>query len=136
LVDAYASTEKTIASATWETVELDTEVDDDRSELDTTNYQFVPDKTGYYLIVGQASFFNVTDGDVELCRLYDTTAGDNIAFSRNTNAGGGNDSAPVMAVRKLQAGNVHELQARNNNSSCDLSAGQPNSFLTIRSVFR
>jgi hypothetical protein len=124
------------AGVTWETLQLDAEEEDERNEFDTTNHEFVPDETGWYIVVLNALHNTSADQDSIGVRLQDTTAGEEKIHAGFASSGAGNVTVAALGLAELIAGNVYEAQVRNVDSDGEIRTSNDRTNLAIRSAFR
>jgi len=59
-----------VASGGWRTIELDTELFDDKGEFNTTTYTFTANETGRYLIIFLVKLYPIDDQNWGAMRIY------------------------------------------------------------------
>lgn len=103
-------------SATWYTLEIDTESYDPGSDYDpTTNYDYTVPVTGYYFVFYKVQFTNPADSDQLYTRLLKNSA-TNLA-RQDLEAGAGANTIQYAAVHYLTAADTIEVQAQNATSA-------------------
>jgi len=133
-VELESTSTQSISSATWETIEYDSVIHDDRNEWDGGNYQFSPDKTGTYDVKCMVRFDGGADGDARLLRFRNITNSEDVAFmQQDTNQF---ENFLIAFEKELDSAATYEFQARNGNSSDTLSGNTARTQASIRSSFR
>lgn len=134
LVIVELTTDQSFSSGSFQTVEFDSVVVDERGEWDPTNHQFSPDKEGHYHIAYGVFFGSGSDGDDRRSRFTEIN-GDALvrADSRNSAVF---DTVNNGKIADLNSSEDYEVEGVNFDSS-DVFVGAPEgTFLTIRSAFR
>jgi len=92
---------------------------DNRNELNSSG-QFVPDKSGYYLIRGSPDVRGGAVGDDYEVQLFDATNTTKVTQSRRYTNSGERIQPDAVYMSELTADDAYELQVRNTDSSFDV----------------
>jgi len=109
------STNQTITTATWTTVQLNTEEFDTNNNFDTSTYKYTVPVDGFYMFVGQV-FANTADGTYVITSIYKNassgiTGGTMLAEQRTTIATSTNRPNNCSYFGQLVAGDTITLVA-------------------------
>lgn len=128
---------QSISANTWTTLELDNTTKDERGEWDTTNYQFSPDKSGYYHVTAQIKFQVNSDGDKIKARFQNVTDGNHVIRNAQNSGSARTQHVAIDKILYLESGKNYEVQGKNVDSSDTMgSSAESGVYCCIRSVFR
>ena len=127
------SENQSIPSGSGQTLELDTIIEDNLSEFNTTSHEFSPVQSGKYLINIVVSFRDLSSSD-ELSLSFRDDQGNNIAqfFDASSATGGFNrHSVGLLTKAELESTRDYNVRVLNNDSSCGVNAGEVDTWLEI-----
>ena len=136
LLDAQLSGDQSItgdSDAGYDRLAFEVLEEDTRSEFDTTDHEFSPDKDGYYHVSCYALRKGGSAGDEYRIRLRDSN-GQNIIFNQIA------DSDPIDAIQIngtvwLDSEQSYHVQVRNDDNDDEIGGDPSETRLTIRSAF-
>jgi len=115
-----SSSNNSLSANSYGTLPLDSVQKDGRSEFDSTNYEFVPEETGWYFIGIWGTYSIGADQDRLRLRLRNTSKGNNV-FGKSLAASGTSwQHVSRTSIEKLYAGDRYVLEGANVDSSTNM----------------
>jgi len=132
LVDVLLTSDQSISTATWVTIDFDQENNDVTDDYDIGKNHFSPPEDGHYRIELTARFSAGTNSDTVGLRLVNITDNDEERRFRSSAASAADFSVTFVVVKRLLSAKTYELQARNNSSSDVLEgASGKSTYMTV-----
>jgi hypothetical protein len=134
LVRAELTSDRTGNSGNYINVKFDNEVKDTNGEYSKSTGEFVPDDSGFYLIIANLTFKSPSSSD-ELVANFGG-GGDDFRSTKIEHTPGGKHSVVLTTVENLSANSKYIVEATNQNSNFTVNGSKNETYLAIINLFQ